>query len=375
MKTVPKHILAILLSCLSLYFLLSLTACGSSGDTHITTLQSNSSAAADSSPLLTDSSSPIRETRADLLGTVVSITLYGDADSEIFEEAFSIVADIDARMSANRDDSEISKIGDASGKSAVLVSADTFALIERAIEISELCGGAFDITIAPVMELWKAEEFFCVLPQASMIASKLPLVDYKNIILSDSSVMLAEEGMKLDLGAIAKGYACDSVMSFLKERGVETALLDFGGNIYAYGEKPDGSPWKLGIRSPIIGETGVICTVSVRDSSVVTSGGYERYFEKDGMIYHHLLDPGTGYPSDNGIVSMTIINESSTTADALSTACFVLGPDKGLQLLEALPGTEGILVTKDRNIKVTSGLKENVSLTDDRFNIDLVILD
>ena len=269
---------------------------GSSGNSGNTGSSSNSgntsgsssplggSQPANSSSQSTDSTSPIKETRANLLGTAISITIYGDTDKKVFEEAFSIVADIDTRMSANRDDSEISKIGHASGTTAVPVSADTYALIERAVEISKLCGGAFDISIAPIMERWKADEFFCILPQASEISGRLPLVDYGNIILSDGSVMLAEAGMKLDLGAIAKGYACDTVLEYLKTNGVETALLDFGGNIYTYGEKPDKSPWKLGIRSPIIGESSVVCTVTVRNTSVVTSGGYERYFEKNGMI-------------------------------------------------------------------------------------------
>ena len=317
----------------------------------------------------TSKTSPTKETRTDILGTVISITIYGDADQAIFDEAFAIVSDIDARMSANRQDSEISAIGRESGNHAVLISDDTYELIERAVGFSELCDGAFDITVGSVMELWKTGETFNTRPEDSEISRLLPLVDYRDIILSDGGVMLAEEGMKLDLGAIAKGHACDAVMEYLKAQGVETALLDFGGNIYTFGKKPDGSPWKLGIRSPIIGETGIVCAVTVRDKSVVTSGGYERYFEKGGTVYHHLLDPKTGYPADSGIISMTIIDESSARADALSTACFVLGLEKGLALLESLPGSEGIFILSDKSIVSTSGITGDINIMDERFSV------
>ena len=374
MKKILRRIFTVFLCSLTFFLLLLLTSCGNSGRYGNTGNTGNIGSTKSSGSLAnfgsSGSSTPRKEIRADLLGTVISITVFDDTDTRVFEEAFSIVSDIDARMSVNIEDSEISKIGHASGTQAVRVSGDTYALIERAINISKLCGGAFDITIAPIMELWKSNEFFYVLPQASEISDKLLLVDYRSILLSEGSVMLAEAGMKLDLGAIAKGYACDSVVEFLISSGVETALLDFGGNIYTYGEKPDGSPWKLGIRSPVIGENDIVCTVTVRDTSVVTSGGYERYFEKDGTIYHHLLNPETGYPADNEIMSVTVINEASTIADALSTACFVLGPERGFELLESLPDTEGIIITKDFNIIITSGLTESVSLTDERFHMN-----
>ena len=312
---------------------------------------------------------PVKETRTDLLGTVISITVYEDVDKKVFDEAFSLVSDIDARMSANRADSEIAAIGRESGKSAVPVSDDTYSLIERAKEFSERCGGAFDITVGSVMDLWKTGETFNVLPEASDIASMLPLIDYRDIILSEEGVMLADEGMQLDLGAIAKGYACDTVVDYLKAQGIKTALLDFGGNIYVFGEKADGTAWKLGIRSPIIGESGIACAVTVKDASVVSSGGYERYFEERGETYHHIIDPKTGYPADSGIVSMTIIDESSARADALSTACFVLGAEKGYALLESLPDSEGVFILEDNSIVITSGLAGKVSVIDERFHM------
>ena len=312
---------------------------------------------------------PIKETRTNLLGTVISITFYEEVDKKVVDDAFAIISDIDTRMSANIADSEISGIGRESGRGPASVSDDTYRLIERAIGFSNLCDGAFDITIGSIMTLWKTGETFSTLPDASSVAGSLPLVDYRAIALSEDGVMLAKEGMKIDLGAIAKGYACDIVLDYLKSQGVKTALLDFGGNIYAYGEKPDGVPWKLGIRSPIIGENTIACTVTVKNASVVSSGGYERYFEENGVIYHHLLDPDTGYPADSGIISMTIVDESSARADALSTACFVLGLEKGLELLESLAGSEGLFIMEDNSMVVTSGLAEKVSVIDERFHI------
>jgi thiamine biosynthesis lipoprotein len=192
-------------------------------------------------------------------------------------------------------------------------------------------------------------------------------VDHEKTTLKEpSTVMLKEEGMALDLGAIAKGYACDRTAEILKEKGIKHGILDFGGNVYALGTRPDGSPWRVGIKMPIIGESGLVCFLEVSDVSVVTSGGYERYFEKDGVIYHHLLDPKTGYPVSNGLLSVSIVAKSSTYADALSTACFVLGLGDGMKLVTDF-GYEGIFVTEDYKIYVTDGLKDVIKILDDRF--------
>ena len=317
---------------------------------------------------------PVQDMRMDLLGTLISVSIYDDADAgssrRVFDEAFDIVADIDARMSVNNPDSEISNIGRAGGKNAVAVSEDTYELIERAIGFSELYGGVFDITVGAVMELWKTDEVFNVRPDDEEIKNRLPLINYKDVFLTDEGgVMLKKEGMKLDLGSIAKGYACDKVLEYLKSQDIAAALLDFGGNIYVYGSKPDGSQWKVGIRAPIAGENEVVCTATVSDVSVVTSGGYERYFEEGGVVYHHLLDPETGYPAKNGLLSVSIVDASSTRADALSTACFVLGLEEGYKLLESLPESEGIFITDDNNVYVTTELFDKVDLLDKRFKI------
>jgi thiamine biosynthesis lipoprotein len=169
------------------------------------------------------------------------------------------------------------------------------------------------------------------------------------------------------LGGIAKGYACDRAVEILTSHRVKHALLDFGGNIYALGTKPDGEKWRVGIRNPVLGEDGYICVVEVADKTVVTSGGYERYFEHDGKTYSHILDPATGYPAENGLLSVSIVAGNSTDADALSTACYVLGLEAGLALLDSLPDCDGVFVTDEREVYVTGGLTGGVAISDARF--------
>jgi thiamine biosynthesis lipoprotein len=177
-------------------------------------------------------------------------------------------------------------------------------------------------------------------------------------------------GMKLDLGGIAKGYACDKALESLKDSGAKSALLDLGGNIYALGKKPDGSDWKVGVIVPYAGEGGVACSVSVSDRAIVTSGSYQRFFSKDGKTYHHILDPATGYPADNDLLSATIVGPSATDADGFSTACFVIGRASGVALIESVPEYEAIFITKDNKIYVTSGLAGQVQVLDERFRLE-----
>jgi thiamine biosynthesis lipoprotein len=173
--------------------------------------------------------------------------------------------------------------------------------------------------------------------------------------------------MRLDLGSIAKGYSLDVVKDILIENGVRHALLDFGGDLHVIGYRPNGQKWRIGIRSPIIGDNDIVGIVEVSDLSIFTSGGYERFFERDGVIYHHILNPKTGYPAESGLLSVTVISRNSTEADALSTASFVLGLEKGRELLERLDGFEGIFITQDKTIYTTRGLQGEVIVTNPAF--------
>jgi len=301
---------------------------------------------------------------------VISISTY-DAKQNVYDECFNMVLDIDEKMSVNRADSEISKVNQRAGEEKTLVSDDTYKLIEKSKKFSELSDGLFDITIGAVVEKWKVSGIFAKLPKGNEIEETLPLVGYDKIELSpDNYIKLSQKGMKLDLGAVAKGYACDKAVEILKKHNVKSALLDFGGNIYVHGTKNDGSLWKVGIRNPLLNEEGYICYIEVSDKSIVTSGVYERYFSVDDENYHHLIDPRTGYPSDNGLISVTIISPISHEADILSTACFVSGVKDGLKLLEKIPDADGIFITSDKKIYMTDGLKDKIKLTNSEFTID-----
>ena len=310
-----------------------------------------------------------KKTYPELLGTVISVSTYEQIDEKTFDDIFDMIADIDARMTTNSTDSEIAHINGKSGIEPVAVSQDVYELAEMACEFSDLSEGAFDVTIGPVMELWKVNGEFIVLPEEEKIEEKRSLVGYEKMALSENGIMLEEEGMMLDFGGIAKGYACDKTLEYLIAEGFTSALLDFGGNIYAHGLKPDGSLWRIGVAVPLVGENNYACVVNVQDMAVVTSGGYERYFESDGVLYHHILDPKTGYPVNNELLSVTIIDPSSAKADALSTSCFVLGLQDGYKLLEDLDSSEGIFITKDYMVYATSGLKEVVNVVDERFQL------
>jgi thiamine biosynthesis lipoprotein len=306
------------------------------------------------------------EMRDGLLGTVITISAYTDADA-VFEACFDVIADVDRRMTNNSPDSEISRVNQNAGNAETVVSPDTRELLSLALDISRASGGAFDVSVGAVTSLWKEDGTFARLPDASELREKLSLVAFDDVLLpKNDSALLAREGMMLDLGGIAKGYACDRALEILKEGGVNGAFLDLGGNIYAHGTKENGAKWRIGVRYPAVGDNSIACVVEVSDKAVVTSGGYERYFERDGVIYHHILDPKTGYPADTGLLSVTVVAGSSVLADALSTACFVLGLEDGMELLEEYSDCEGIFITEDGSLHTTRGLEGQVTIVDAR---------
>ncbi|MDR1135608.1 MAG: FAD:protein FMN transferase [Clostridiales Family XIII bacterium] len=315
---------------------------------------------------------PISRMESAYLGTVISIAVHDtDVDESaiaaLLDDCFTEIAGIDARMSVNKDSSEVSEINRNSGGEYIAVSNELYELIGSAVSFSERSGGAFDISVGPVMELWKLDGEFARLPSPDEIREKLPLVNYNMIELeAPNRVRLSIPGMSLDLGAIAKGYACDRVTDMLRAAGVKHAVIDMGGNIYVVGGKLDGSDWRVGIRTPLAGENGIVCRLQLKDATAVTSGGYERFFEDNGRVYNHLLDTKTGYPADSGLLSVTIVADSSSGADAYSTSCFILGLEKGMALIEG-SGFEGIFITNDMKVHVTPGLADAVEVVDERF--------
>lgn len=286
------------------------------------------------------------------LDTVITLTAYVE-DVEVLNDALKECGRYEALLSRTLEGSDVWNLNHAEGK-PVQVSDDTLTILDAARQVSAASGGAFDVTIAPVSTQWDFTSGARALPDAAALAEAAEWIDYTKIEVDGDRVTLPA-GMMIDLGGIAKGYIADAVKGYLASRGVESGILSFGGNIVGLGVKPDGSPWKVGIQD-IDKPTGAYMLVAVnRGGSTVTSGIYERGFELDGVYYHHILDPRTGWPVQNELASVTIFSESSMWGDALATAAFALGTEKGLQLIESLDGIEAAFIAKDRSVTYSSG--------------------
>ena len=181
-------------------------------------------------------------------------------------------------------------------------------------------------------------------------------------VIDPERVDFAKEGMQLDLGAVAKGYIADRIKDYLLEQGVESAIIDLGGNILCVGSRPGGDPFRIGLQRPFASHSETVATVEITDKSVVSSGIYERYFEEDGVLYHHILNPETGYPYDNGLVSVTIISDESVDGDGLSTSCFALGLEKGMELINSLPDVQAVFITEDGELHFSEGFEDELTV-------------
>ena len=285
--------------------------------------------------------------------TVVQIEVWG-ADQDMIEHCRKMCETYEQMLSATIKTSEISRINNAGGE-PVSVSDDTAELIEKGIEYGEISGGLFDITIAPASGLWNfTDNEDKTLPDPDELAEAVSHIDYRCVHVDGNTVVLTDPEAQIDLGGIAKGYIADRLKEYLEGEGIEHALIDLGGNMLALGGRYDGTDFRIGLQKPFA-ETGTaMAALSINDQSVVTSGDYERYFEKDGMIYHHILDPSTGYPVQNDLDQVTIISDRSVDGDALSTTCFAMGLEDGMELIRSLDGVEAIFVTKDGEIHTSS---------------------
>ncbi len=303
--------------------------------------------------------------------TPCTVTVFGRNANRAIDAVFEEMRRIDRIMNAYDRSSVVSELNEAAGRAPVSVPEELFRVIETGLAFGEVTDGAFDISIGPLVALWDIGGESPRVPSATEIEDVLDLVNYRDVLLLDyqRQVLLKRAGMRIDLGGIAKGYGADRAAELLHEIGVESALLDFGGNIYAVGSKAQDRPWRIGIQDPFEPRGNYLGVLSIADTSVVTSGTYERYFEANGKRYHHILDPSTGYPVDNGLMSVTIIASSSMTADALATGVFVLGIVDGLALVEAFDGVEAILVDENRRLYLSSGVGERFVPSDDRFTV------
>ncbi len=294
------------------------------------------------------------------MGTVMSHKAFGANAEPCLKAVAREINRLEALLSRFLAESDISRVNESAGFTSKRVSHETYEVLAKSVEYSRRYPGCFDVTIEPLVNLWKqAKETFAP-PSQSAIEQTLSLVDYRDLALNpwELTAGLANIGESVDLGGIGKGFAGDKILEVYKAYGITSAYSNLGGNVVTLGTKPDGSPWHIGIQHPRE-EIQLIGMVAVENQSVVTSGDYQRYFlDGQGKHYHHILDPKTGYPAESGLISVTIVAVPSVAADALSTIIFVAGMEKGIEILKGVPGTDAILVDSELRVFVTQGLKD-----------------
>lgn len=297
------------------------------------------------------------------MGTVTNQTIYAK-DGDLTSEVRDIIAGLEQNtLSWRTEGSEVACINAAAGSGVYTqVSDGLYEELQILLQLSENSGGAFDFTIRPVAALWNIDAWAAgenpsaTLPAQEQIAFALAHTGYENLSLTGGSVLLPKD-MALDLGAAGKGIACDRVTAYLKEQAVYGAVISVGGSVATIGKKPDGTPWQIGIIDPRDTSAFIGILYLEGDNFVSTSGDYERYIEVDGVRYHHILNPETGYPAESGVRSVTILCDSGILSDALSTACFVLGEEKGMELAESY-GAQALFVDGEGNISMTDGMRQ-----------------
>ena len=296
-----------------------------------------------------------------------------DAD-DVLNEVNEKLKDIERKMFWNSSESEIFNLNQSAGKDAVKLSKDTIYVLCKAKEYCKLTEGAFDPTVGPLVNAWgisinETNEDINTqkIPEENEIKKLLLLVNCGDLYIDKENNMakLAKTGQMVDLGGIAKGYAGDEAINIYKKYGITSAYINLGGNVVTLGAKPDGTPWRIGIQNPRDSTGKYVGVVEVVNKAVITSGDYERYIEVNGKRYHHIIDPKTGYPAESGLISTTIITGSSIMGDALSTAVFVLGLEKGMELVESLDDVECIFITNNKDIYVSSGLIDNFTFNNE----------
>ena len=297
------------------------------------------------------------------MDTAMSFSLYGENGDEAVQAMVEEVQRLEGILSRTDSFSEIGFLNRMPGQS-VEVGEEVTALLERARTFTETTGGAFDITIAPVVEAWGFTTDSYQVPEEETLTELLGTMGMEHVHVDGTAAVL-DAGTQVDLGGIAKGYASGCLAEIFEEYGIESGWADLGGNLLAWGPRPDGQPWRVGVRDPKNVENGgLVGTVSLENAFAVTSGGYERFFEADGEVYHHIIDPATGYPADSGLVSVTVVadcltEENGTMCDALSTALFVMGEEDALALWRSgAYDFDLVLVTEDDRVVVTGGIAE-----------------
>ncbi len=307
------------------------------------------------------------ETNGFGMGTVISQKIYGKDAAYAAVEVFDKIKYLEGLMTINSPGGDINNLNKNAQVNFVELNAETFICLNKSLEFSKLSNGAYDVTCGSVVKCWNIGTENARIPEPNELLRLKPLVNYECIHLdySNKKAFLEKIGQIVDLGSIAKGYAGDECIKIYKKYGFLSACLNLGGNVVTLGSREDGKPWNIGIQNPRATNGNYIGIVKVTNKSVVTSGDYERYFEKDGKRYHHIFDPSTCKPAESGLMSVTIVTDSSIDADGLSTSAFVLGLEKGMQLIKKYGKAEAIFITTDKKVHVTEKLKGEFTFKDE----------
>lgn len=308
-----------------------------------------------------------------LLGTVANMRVFNEDGEEAMDKAFDRVIELDERFSTYNPDSEVSEVNRQAGIEPVEVTDEVFFVMERALHFAEQSGGSFDPTIGAVTALWGIGQEDAAVPDPDELAAAVEVVDYQMVELDEENqtIYLKEEGMVLDLGAIAKGYITDEAARVLVEEGVDTAIVDLGGDIVVVGNSTRGleDPWNVGIQNPYGNRGDIIGMVPVSDRAIVTSGIYERLVRDGDDEYHHLMNPETGFPFENNISGISIIADNATDADAIANIAFSLGVEEGLDYINGLEGVEVIYTTNEFEVFVSDGIADDVEINNNDFEM------
>ena len=317
------------------------------------------------------------------LNTAVQITIYDSQDKALLDDCLALCDKYELVFSRTNEKSELYKLNhrkdtsdkdpNADGQTTPYpvsgtadtwhISEDLASLLSQGLSITRESDGAFDIAIAPLTSLWDFTAEDPKVPDDAAIQKALPLCSSDGVTIDGQDITLPSDDIQFDVGAIAKGYIADRMKDLLVKKGVKSAIINLGGNVLCIGSKPDGTPFKVGIQKPFADRNETEAVMDITGKSVVSSGIYERCFKQGGKLYHHILNPQTGYPYDNSLVSVTIISDQSVDGDALSTTCFALGLDKGLKFAEK-KGVQAVFITEDYKLHYTDGFRDEINVTD-----------
>ena len=298
---------------------------------------------------------PVSRYAFDYLDTFIEIKVYAKIETRIMDECFAIIERYDNMLSRTKKGTAIYQLNETG---SVEMEEDVLALLQRGLYYSQLSGGVFDITAEPITSLWDFKAETPVLPNRNALEAALKHVNYENLVIEGNRVSLTDPESGVDLGAIAKGYIADKVKEYLLSEGVESAIINLGGNVLCIGTKPDGTTFNVGIQYPFQARTDLIAIVKIDDFSVVTSGIDQRNFTFNNKLYHHILDTETGYPCENGLLAVTILSPKSVDGDGLSTTCFALGLEKAMELINSIEDVYAVFVDENYDLHFSEGFEE-----------------